>query len=499
MQSAWLTGLAALVVGLVVVVADVAPIRDMAAYNAGAFGNTPQQTFHSTNIVAPIFGVNTWNARQLATHSLPYLFVTGWNRDFPGLFIFNATDLSLVWAEAATPKVHDTPDTANLQPQMYDGKHYLTFWEGKRIHGHGTGSCFLYDESYQQVHQIQTVNIGVNADFHECKLTDNGTALISAYKIVPWDLRAVGGVANDTILNSYFQEIDIATGELVFSWIASDHFTMEDSYERYMKNSDAYDFFHLNSVSKTPSGDFLISSRHLHMVALIAGKDSPGPGSPVWILNGKRNQFTDQSGGAALNFSRQHQAQFHNKEGTELTLFDNHAPPSVYTYTDCAVDCSKAMRLSLDTNAKTVRLLATYPHSRGLVSSSMGSIQELSDYGVPDGNIVVGWGANPTVTEYSLEDGSCVMDIQFSPYHTFNHTFGTSHDTSPLITYRAFKADWVGFPSTNPDIAADWETQKIWVSWNGATEVRSWAVVSSNPCSGSQFHRTSSSQCSDLV
>lgn len=79
------------------------------------------------------------------------------------------------------------------------------------------------------------------------------------------------------------------------------------------------------------------------MVALIAGKDSPEPGSPIWILNGKRNQLTDLSGGDgdALDFSWQHRVQFFNKDGTELILFDNHeimhhaGPPA------CRKHCSK--------------------------------------------------------------------------------------------------------------------------------------------------------------
>lgn len=205
----------------------------------------------------------------------------------------------------------------------------------------------------------------------------------------------MGGTEYDTLVDFYFQEIDITTGELIFSWAASDHFTVEDSYYRFSR--PYYDLFHLNAISKTTSGDFLISSRHLHIVALITGKD-PWTRSPIWILNGKRNQFTDQSGGAALDFSWQHHMQFHDKEGTDLFLLDNHSMGSVHGPTRYMENCSKATHLSLDSNAKTVRLLAVYKHPQHLVSRSMGSVQVLSKYAAPGENIVVGWGANPSVT-----------------------------------------------------------------------------------------------------
>lgn len=124
MQMAWLTRLAALSMGCVGVVADVAPIRDIEDYNAGTFGFIPTRTFRSTEIVAPIFGVSTWDAHKLNTHSFPYLFITGLELNYSAnLFIFNPTDLSLVWAAASIKGF----TVINFQPQMYSGKHYLTF------------------------------------------------------------------------------------------------------------------------------------------------------------------------------------------------------------------------------------------------------------------------------------------------------------------------------------------------------------------------------------
>ena len=101
----------------------------------------------------------------------------------------------------------------------------------------------------------------------------------------------------------------------------------------------------IKSEWKTANGDYLISSRHLHTVALIAGSQSSSPGLAIWILNGKRNQFTDSSNGAALNFSWQHDARFRNAELTEITLFDNHIANNVPGETGCEENCSKGMHL----------------------------------------------------------------------------------------------------------------------------------------------------------
>ncbi|KAF7555880.1 hypothetical protein G7Z17_g1805 [Cylindrodendrum hubeiense] len=442
-------------------------IYDMEAYNSGAHGNNPNRTFHSSSIVAPEFGINIWDAKHLRANSLPFLFLTATEPDSSASpFILNATDLSLVWADNTTRR-----DAAmNFRPQTYRREKYLSFWEGSNTSGRGNGACVLYDHSYQERYRITAQNLDVGADLHECKLTNDGTALITAYSPVRWDLTAVGGRKYDHILDCYFQEIDIETGELLFSWAATDWFSVEDSYEWYKPN---YDFFHLNSVQKDRDGNYLISSRHTHVIALIAGKDAETPGAPIWILNGKRNQFQDISGGYALDFSWQHHARFRNDEGTEITLFDNHHPSNTPGATGCEFACSKAMSLHLNFENMTVGLIASYEHPQSLQSGSMGSFQALDAEGVDNGNLVVGWGSNPGVTEYT-QDGKCVMDIQFGAFAP-GYKFGKT-----VSSYRAFKGNWIGRPTAGPDISTNWAAHKVYVSWNGATEVRSWGVYVGN-------------------
>lgn len=44
----------------------------------------------------------------------------------------------------------------------------------------------------------------------------------------------------------------------------------------------------------------------------------------IWTLSGKRNDFEDLRGGAAVGFLGQHEARF-GESKEEITLFDNHA------------------------------------------------------------------------------------------------------------------------------------------------------------------------------
>lgn len=218
----------------------------------------------------------------------------------------------------------------------------------------------------------------------------------------------------------------------------------------------------------------MISSRHTNIVALIAGNGTETPGEPLWIMNGKRNQFLDVSEGPsrALDFSWQHHARFLNSEGTEITLFDNHHTSNSPGKTGYKHSFSKGMVIRLSTEDMTVSLVAEYIHPLRVQSGSMGSFQALESEGVADGNLVAGWGSNPGVSEFT-QDGNCVMDIQFGAFYP-GYKFG-----STVSSYRAFKGNWLGLPATDPDISTNRTAEEVYVSWNGATEVRSWAVVSS--------------------
>jgi hypothetical protein len=136
-----------------------------------------------------------------------------------------------------------------------------------------------------------------------------------------------------------------------------------------------------------------------------------------------------------------------------LTLFDNHV--------DRVRDGgqSRGLRLSVNQRRKRVRLLRGYPHPRHLAVANKGSARQLAN-----GNLLVGWGAVPTITEFTRH-GGIVFDAHFAK--------------ADDGTYRAIRARWHGRPATEPRVAADRRGDRtvLWASWNGATDVARWQVL----------------------
>ena len=96
------------------------------------------------------------------------------------------------------------------------------------------------------------------------------------------------------------QEIDIATGKVIWEWHALGHVPLTDCYDRYSPGQP-YDYFHLNSIQQLPGGRILISARHTWAVYSIEKKT----GKIAWGLGGKHSNFKM---GTGTNFEWQHDA-----------------------------------------------------------------------------------------------------------------------------------------------------------------------------------------------
>jgi hypothetical protein len=434
------------------VFADLPLIADAAAYNNWTYGNRPNQTYHSSSLISPRFLVNTWNKSATTTGS--HIFMAPANPDQkPSPMIFSSNDLSLVYADP------DWNGGTDVRMQVSYGTQYLTFWSGFDQKGHGTGGGVMVDANYNMVKNLTTTGLVTGADSHDFTLTNDGGAILNNYHIISTDLRSIGGPANGSLLDCAFQEVDIETGEVRFTWKATDHFKLNESLaDEYSDTELEFDWFHMNAISKTVEGNYLISIRHLRAVALINGTD----GSRIWQVGGVNNSFKDMSGGNATNFAFQHDARFTDKTETEITMFDNHAMHITSPTAGCTQNCTRALRLALDYNAMEVRLVSEFYHPQSVQAWAQGGYHLL-----PNGNAVIGWGVVPAMTEFN-EDGNVVMDIQIRPWNT------TKEGGGPL--YRVYKFDWIGQPLWEPSCA--FVNGTVYVSWNGATEVVSWSLVS---------------------
>jgi hypothetical protein len=199
---------------------------------------------------------------QAATGTAPgFLFVDpkGTGNRGNGAAILN-NQANLIWYDPVNePKVH------NLETVTYNGQPMLAFYQGNGAGAHGVGEFVLMNEHYQVVSYIRASN-GDEADLHELTITPQNTALIGSYVPVKMNLTAYGGKASQVVDNYVVQEIDVATGNVLFSWNSLDHVPVTYSDYAVPGNGSTFDYFHGNSIALTSDGNLLISGRNVSAV-----------------------------------------------------------------------------------------------------------------------------------------------------------------------------------------------------------------------------------------
>lgn len=328
----------------------------------------------------------------------------------------------------------------NLEVQQYQGQPVLTWWQGTE--SGGRAEDVIMDRNYHTVAIIHA-GAGYQADTHEFQITPQNTALISAVVAVKQNLSSVGGPRHGTVDDCVIQEIDIKTGQVLWSWHSLGHIPLRASYTR-PAGSQPWDYFHLNSIQQLPGGNLLISARNTWGVYEIDKRR----GGIVWTLGGKRSRFKV---GALAKFEWQHDARLH---GNTLSLFDDASDGPEQQEAQ-----SSAKVLILNLHSMTAVLAHRYVHSPSVVSVSQGNAQTL-----PNHNLFVGWGSAPEFSEYTVNGRQI-----------FTGTLALG-----VESYRAFRFPWTGTPSSPPDMAnvpGPNGTVNIYASWNGATQVAAWRVL----------------------
>lgn len=457
--------------------ADQAPFYADSKYNDAEYGFYVTQTFKSSPQVTGVPVVNFMEPFTRCDDG-SYLLITPRGKVAESTPMILDVNGSLVWA--ATKKYGQV---YNLQVQSYKGQEYLTFWAGDdTVGGHGVGIHYMLDQQYREQYRIKAAN-GLGADLHAFTITANDTALISIYDKKFADVESIPGYhRKGWIWDSVFQELDLQTGEAVFEWRASDHIDVSKSYHPIgeMEESDPRDVYHINSVRKDSLGNFLVSSRYLRAVLYIDGIT----GKVLWQLGGKDNSFHDLSNGTATTFLGQHDADIFEREDSHnhakkthfITFFNNNAD------WDNTTDIqSKGARIEISLDDMTARLDLSLSTSnfttttRPILSSSQGSYQTL-----PNGHIVLGYGFNAAMAEFS-ETGELLCSMLFQPSSRF--------DTGDVQSYRNLRFNWTGFPGdTKPRLVGEFDGSssssssssegdvKLYMSWNGATEVSRWLL-----------------------
>jgi hypothetical protein len=348
----------------------------------------------------------------------------------------------LVWFKPLSDHASKKRRAFNVRVQHYRGEKVLTYFDGAVVSGHGQGSYVIADSSYRQIHRVHAGN-GYQGDLHEFLITDEGTALFTCYAERHADLSAVGGPTNGAYFDGVVQEVDIATGRVLFQWRLSKHIRFADSYAPWRSGS-TWDPYHVNSISVADDGNLIVSSRNAWTVCKVDRRS----GKVLWRLGGKQSDFTV---GPRARFAWQHHVTW--RPGSQMTVFDNELGVTK------AGSQSRGLLLAVDEKRRRATLIQQYLHpAPQILAGALGSVQIL-----PDGHIFVGWG-KPYVTEYH-RDGTVIYDAEMKGDGT--------------RSYRAFRAEWTGRPQGRPALAVETITSglALYMSWNGDTEVRRWAVL----------------------
>ncbi len=362
-----------------------------------------------------------------------------------------APDGRLVWFRPLPPG----QQAFDLNEQTLHGRPVLTWFQGRVVDGHGEGVAVIADEHYRTIAVVRGGN-GTEVDLHELQLTNAGTAIVTAYRPVRWNLSSAHGSSHGVVYDGVVQEIDLATGLVEEEWDSLDHVPVVDSYLRAPTSSTApYDYFHVNAVQPLAGGALLVSARNTSAVYAV----DPATGGTVrWCLGGKASTLRLSTG---ARFWYQHDVRLH--QGDLLTVFDNGSNGS-----SSPEPASRALVLRLDLVTRRAFLVRSVVNPlTHVLAFALGSVQDLTG-----GSLLVGWGTAPSVSVVA-PSGAVRYDA----------TLPTGDNS-----YRAVLHPWTGAPTTRPSLAVVRAVAgsgvTVSMSWNGATGVARWRVRSGRSAAG---------------
>jgi hypothetical protein len=318
---------------------------------------------------------------------------------------------NVVWFQA----IPQGQTSSDFRTQTYRGRPVLTWWQGTGLGGLAKGTDYIYNDEFQQIATVNAGN-GLSADGHEFLITPWNTALILSYTTATADLTSIGGSANQTVVNGVVQEIDIASGKVLFQWNSSEHVPFAQSEQPLPASpSTPWDWFHINSVHLDSDGNLLIDARDTWTTY----KVDRFSGNIIWQLGGKASSFTLRAApGQVLDSANEIFAWQHDPEAVGdgmYTFFDNESSGTAL------LPYSRAVTVRLDRWSHVATLVASDNQPEGLSAPSQGNAQTTRD-----GGLFVGWGALP----------------YFSEFDRFGQLTFSAEFPAGVNTYRAYLLPW---------------------------------------------------------
>lgn len=300
----------------------------------------------------------------------------------------------------------------DFRTQTYEGQPVLTWFENA---GAGGPRGVIYNDRFQQIATVHAGN-GYVMDDHEFQITPWNTALIVADGVTTANLTSMGGPADQEVFVNVVQEIDIATGKVLFQWNPSQYVPYSDSHATLPSSaSQGWDWFHMNSVHLDTDGNLLISSRHtwtIYKVNLHTGK-------LMWELGGKQSSFALRAApGQELDSAGEIFAWQHDAEGIGngmYTAFDDESAGTPL------LPYSRAVTVDIDLRTHVATLVRSFNQPEKLSAYYLGNVQTLRS-----GDVFVSWGNQPYMSEFS-PSGKLLFNAELP---------------SGIFTYRAYLFPW---------------------------------------------------------
>ena len=305
----------------------------------------------------------------------------------------------------------------DFRAQTYQGKPVLTWWQGTGAGELSKGVGYIYDARHRLVATVRAGN-GLDADCHEFLITPWDTALITIYTTAEADLTSIGGPPNQTVVNGVVQEIDIATGEVLFEWNSVDHVPFSESRQPLPESADTpWDWFHVNAAHLDTDDNLLIDARHTWATY----KVDRASGEIIWTLGGDNSSFTLRAApGQELNSDGQIFAWQHDPEalGNGLyTWFDNESSGTGWD----PLGYSRVVTVRVDEERQVATLVASIEQPDRLSAVSQGNAQTTHGR-----RVFVGWGSLPYISQFDRA-GRLLFHARFP---------------EGLGTYRAYMLPW---------------------------------------------------------
>ncbi|KAK7046357.1 ASST-domain-containing protein [Favolaschia claudopus] len=424
-----------------------------------------EQTFHSFPLAVQPFAILERSPKYDPDNINLYLVCpTGGAVADPGAAIYKSNG-ELVWANSTFGACND------LNLQTFDGEDFLTFWVGAGSAAAGGqmgfGTVIMMNSNYEVVMNVSAVN-PEGTDLHEFNIVkpENRTALITAFHTIPMDLSSIGGPVNGWYSNGVIQEVDIASGAVLFNWTTFDHIALEESFNNISLTGQGFaeetpfDAVHINAIDKDNEGNYIISARHTQTIYKIAAN-----GTILWRLGGKMSDFT--SIGNGTEFHWQHHARW-RMDQTHISLFDDGAARLTENVTFIDEAEATGKYLKIDQKAMTVSLAKIFkPGPSRNFSLAEGSVEFYGN------EVLVGYGFLPWFEAYSFDAEERLFSAVVGPDDP-----SLRNNNAGINNYRAFQTTtqrFVGHPTQPPNVSLT--DGNIFVSWNGATHVASYTLL----------------------